>query len=177
MIIFDSERELEDMLCELLDEGCWIVEDEECNYYLRQPSLSFYGTPDLMLYSQDLYIEEGKEDRILGEYLKLVELKITELSHKHLSQVARYKRYFDSVDHDFQMEYVLVCKKSKEYSGDLIFLAQDIGWLTIYTYELCLKRGIVFEELPTFSVKGDLEKLNEHAGELAFVVREIAKNG
>lgn len=147
MILFESEKEFEDMLCDHLDQECWIVEDEECPFYDRQTNLGKYGITDLILYNYDLDLDDDKKEIITDEYLKIVELKITELSASHLSQIARYKTFFDNTDHKYDISYVLVCKESKNYSGDLVFLAQSIEWLDIYVYSFSLDSGIEFKRI------------------------------
>ena len=151
MILFESEKEFEDMLCKRLDDGHWIVEDERPERYKRQVDLGSYGIADIAIGFTD-YDMVNDEPVVSYNYLKVVELKITELKTDSLSQIARYKAYFDSTEHEFEMSYVLICKESESYKTDLIFLAQSIEWLTIYTYGFSLTDGITFKELGIHSL-------------------------
>mgnify|MGYP003668141709 CR=1 FL=1 len=156
MIVFESEKEFENMLCEHLDNNYFLVEDSGIESYDRQTNLGAYGITDLIIHNQELDLDDNKEVFVVSDMLNVVELKITELSSSHLSQIARYKTFFDVTDHGYDVEYTLVCKKSESYNTDLIFLAQSIDWLTIYTYEISLQKGIVFEILGGFSLTKDI---------------------
>lgn len=155
MILFESEKEFEDMLCEHLDKGVFLAEDSSVESYDRQTNLGVYGITDLILYSRELDLDKDSVPFVSSDMLNVVELKITELSHSHLSQIARYKAFFDATDHGYDVQYTLVCKKSPSYHTDLVFLAQDIEWLTIYTYEMSLDKGIEFEVLSGFKISDD----------------------
>ena len=156
MILFDSEKEFEDMLCEHLDHGEWIVESDHSDKYKRQLNLGKCGIVDLAVKtSKENPFVKGK----IIEKLKIVELKTTELHHSHLSQIARYKTFFDSAAYDIEMDYILICKKSDVHKGDLVFLAQDIDWLTVYEYSFSLTEGIVFKILQGWHINQESEDL------------------
>lgn len=162
MILFESEKEFEDMLCDRLDEGSWIVEDECVDGYERQVKLESYGVVDLLLHDTEMDLVDGCEI-IIGRRVKIVELKITELKSDSLAQIARYKAFFDAVEHDFELSYVLVCKASCSYRGDLVFLAQSMDWLDIYTYKFSLTNGVEFERLDCFSPTESRHETKEEA--------------
>ena len=172
MIVFESEKELEDMLCEHLNDGLFLVDDCHIDFYDRQTNLSPYGITDLILHTKKEDIDSDGNVFVSSDLLQVVELKITELSHSHLSQIARYKTFFDITDYEYEVEYMLICKSSKSYSGDLVFLAQNIEWLSIYTYELTLTDGIVFQRLSGFKISD-----NKNIGKSLDLIKSKFPNG
>ena len=160
MIIFESEKELEDLLCkELEDNAYWVVEDEHVDQWQRQTNLGYHGITDIITSAITMDLDENKVPFISSRTLKVIELKITELSYTHLSQIARYKDFFDMMEPSADMDYVLVCKHGN-LASDAFYLAQSLDWLSVYLYDLSITKGLVFTPLNSFSANYDTEKMD-----------------
>ena len=158
MIIFESEKELEVLLCKELDNGVWIVEDEHVDCWQSQTNLGSHGITDIITSTVTMDLDENGKEFISSKTLKVIELKITELSYSHLGQISRYKDFFDNMTTESDVdEYVLVCK-SGDVDRDLMYLAQSLDWLSIYLYEFSLTKGVVFRDFNNWEEEIDWGK-------------------
>jgi len=166
MIIFESEKELEDLLCNELEEsGIWLAEDEHVDYWQRQTNLGSHGITDIITSTVTMDLDEDKNPFVSSRVLKVIELKITELSYSHLSQIARYKDFFDGVEFSADMEYILICKSGNLVS-DAFYLAQSMDWLSVYLYDLSMTKGLVFTSLKDYSGNYDIDKAESAIGRI-----------
>lgn len=158
MIVFESEKEFEDLLCDELDDnGYWLVEDEHIDHWQRQTNLGSHGITDIITSAITMDLDENKKPFISSRNLKVIELKITELSHSHIAQIAKYKEFFDLTEPDADMSYVLVCKKGN-LASDSFYTAQSIDWLSVYLYDFSITEGLIFTNLNCFSANYDQGK-------------------
>ncbi len=145
MISFDSEKSLEDFICSSLDDGYNHITECNIERYTRQPNFSSYGKGDILVISQPDYNCFSVE---------LYELKNETLKAAHVMQIARYRKFFMESDPNFDEEdyvFSIVCKKSDVYQGDLIFLVNQIDWLTVYEFSLDPESGISFDEIGSYT--------------------------
>lgn len=165
MISFDSEKALEDFVCQNLERKFNIITEESVISYVRQPNLGLYGKGDILTISSE-------------EDVSLFELKNEELKISHISQIAKYRKFFMNHDSEFERrnyEFALVVKKSAAYSGDMIFLANQVDWLSVYEFSLDPAEGICFSLINEYSPNGDM-KQNAQAINL-LGLPEILQNG
>lgn len=145
MISFDSEKCLEDLLFEnqdFLRKSFDLDADHEIR---RQVQLGAYGTADIVALKAYRDVEHD------FTYLDVVifELKNTPLALGHVSQIARYKRFFDSlyIEHDIdhvEIKGILIGKKTFPTGDDLVFLCQSIDWLETYEFSIDPLAGLKF---------------------------------
>lgn len=158
MISFDSEKCLEDLLCEHLDQGQCLVTDEMVSGYIRQPNFGPYGKGDI------LTVKHGPDGEI--DEVCVIELKNEKLSSCHLSQISRYKSFMDRVKSKYKslkssFRFVLVVKDQNEFSSDLVYLAQNIEWLEIYRFNINPSEGLLFNCFGHWSPNVESELIDE----------------
>lgn len=148
MLKFETEKGLEDFLMDHLE---FLADRFDLIGYQveRQVTLGAYGTADIVAthYTEN---EEG-ERRVLD--VVLFELKNAPLTHANVSQVARYKRFFDLIQEQHESMGVdfrahLIGPKTFPGGGDdLVFLCQGIDWLDTYEFELDPMTGMRFKHI------------------------------
>lgn len=153
MITFDSEKDMEDMFVNDFEHFSEYFYAESA---FRQVRLGAYGTCDVLYVSMD--VEPTPEKEIKAISINLIELKNTKLKETHISQCARYKRFFDGLisksNIDISVEYFLIGLKTLPDSSDFCFLAQSIDWLQVYEIEINPSVGIELGEIAGWR-KGD----------------------
>lgn len=150
MISFDSEKHLEDLICSELDMHKNPISDEIISRYVRQPDFKPYGIGDILTVHD---CDDDEDEEFFS--INIIELKNERLQMVHLSQIARYRKFFMDTDENFHAhpyEFTLVCKKSESFQSDLIFLANSIEWLNIYEFSLSFENGVCFELLGGYSM-------------------------
>lgn len=134
MIKFDSEKSMEDFFFanynrfsgdfDLFPSLNWKAS--------RQVKLGSHGICDIIFTSVSETPEGFPE-----LHIRLVELKNTELSHFHISQVSRYASFIKEAHEHFcggvDFKAFLIGNKTfSESSSDLVYLCQSIDWLDVF---------------------------------------------
>jgi hypothetical protein len=135
---FSLEKELEDIL----------FEDHEYmeNYlalhgytFFRQVNLGAYGIVDILGIR---YADWGPAEIEIA----IIELKNVPLTASHISQAARYRKFFleleDGSPAPIDARAILVGPKTFPTNTDFEFLVQDIPWLQVYEYDLKARSGL-----------------------------------
>jgi len=159
MIMFDSEKSLEDMVFENTDYFGEILEvyapehPENVAGVLRQPKLGAYGTADIVYFCWGPSIDKKKK-----LYIDLLELKNQKLSHQHVSQCARYRSFFRSLNNLATVECLfrahLIGLKTFPTDNDLVYLCQSINWLSVYEIDIEPLAGIEFSRVSGWGKRG-----------------------
>lgn len=153
-IIFEREKDLEDLLME--HEGFTAASFGCENHVLRrQVNLGAYGIADIVALSSG-----WEEAGYSFCSIHIIELKNEPLTHAHISQVARYREFFNQFDprfSDMQIHGHLVGPKTFPKGDDLCFLAQSIDWLTVYEFEFDPMTGLEFKPVRGWKFSKDDE--------------------
>lgn len=145
MIKFESEKHLElfiyshfDKTGECLIDGCLY---DSC---VTQMVIGDYGIPDLVFYDESECIDSKNKTRTIH----VVELKNKPLKMSHISQICRYKRYFERAFDGFDVDaqYSLVVPESVRESGDAMWLIDQLKGISIVEFTLDPHNGISFEQ-------------------------------
>lgn len=158
---FATEKDLEDAMFSHMDKNkyCKALDEELYNAsILRQFTIPGYGTPDMLTVEATCY----------GITVTVYELKNVPFECKHLCQIARYYtgicRYIEDSTNRYKEDFssmnitirgVLVCS-SVDSQHDHIYLAQDIEWLSLLSYDVGMD-GVSFEEYSGYFSKGEKE--------------------
>ena len=143
MIHFDSEKCMEDFF--FLNYGSYtghfdLLPSYEWKAY-RQVQLGAHGTCDILFVAM-----ENQGEGCLTIHIRLVELKNTELSHSHVSQVARYADFFTAMAEEssaiIDFRASLVGLKTFPGGSDLVYLCQSIEWLDVFEVSLTPLHGL-----------------------------------
>lgn len=89
-INFDSEKELEDLICERLDQNFNPITNQHCTHYERQLNLGPYGIADIVTFDSDMELYDI--DGVVCIHAKVFELKKEFIKPDAIAQAARYKR-------------------------------------------------------------------------------------
>ncbi len=180
-IELDSEKELEDYLYEHMIYGYCPVSCEPIHQVYRQYDLGGYGVVDLVTL---------KQSDIDGEkhmHFNIIELKKGEIKADHIAQISRYyagvKKYLTDKRESpigLSFGFWLVGEKYNN-NNDVMFLADNISWLTVYTYDFLLDNGINFRTGGTWERSGatlnGIEKLIKwRLEEVPEDIKEVAEN-
>lgn len=139
-----SEKQLEDMIClkntdQLAIRGLDVFNHD---HLLRQFNLGSYGIVDLV------GITVNNNSGPLEVSITIYELKKDEIGMSALGQLCRYKRAFENVLLEWEMEgdisIVLIGSKI-EHSSNFVFAASFVDNLFIYTYDVSIE-GLYFSE-------------------------------
>lgn len=145
-IIFDSEKELEDLIVSKIgtDKHCPIT-DEQIDGFYQQLSLGNYGITDIVTVKYDF--ESGDSPRV--KYT-IIEVKKETIKNDSVAQLSRYMaglRHILSeaeISHEWSVEGILiapdVCSK-----GDTYFLCEQAQDVFLYTASCDLDIGVKFE--------------------------------
>jgi hypothetical protein len=140
-IVFESEKELEDYICENLDQEYNPINGDHVNWYGRQIDLGAYGILDVMTVS---FEPEGYLD------ISIIELKKELVTIKAIAQVSRYIRgirhYFESHADDVSISvHGYVVAPNLDLSDDTVFLLNQLSEdISIYTMNFDLDKGTEF---------------------------------
>lgn len=145
MISFDSEKAFETFLLaspELMEEEFGVTESFRV---FPQMELGPYGIPDIVAVE---VLEPPDEKKIVT--VKIFELKNAPLTLANVAQISRYKDFFNdaargmNVDYDVDA-YLIGAKTFPTQNGsDLVYLCQNIDWLSVYEFALNPRKGIEF---------------------------------
>jgi hypothetical protein len=142
-VVFDSEQELEDYICEHLENNWNPIDGSRIHWYGRQVKLGPYGIIDLMTVNYD------PDGSWMG--INIIELKKDVITVKAIAQLARYIKgvlhYFEinDTEMDLSVSGQLVAPKF-ELSDDTVFLSNLVGEIEFYTIDFDLNEGISFKE-------------------------------
>lgn len=135
MMIFESEKAMEDALFEVIERTKVVPWDgRPVLKVVRQARLGSFGVSDIIIVVQD-----GPHDDDIT--LVLVELKNTKVKAEHLSQVARYKTFLDETV--ATVECVLIVTPGMPDETDVCYLIQHSDWLTTYEISVSLDSGLL----------------------------------
>lgn len=133
MMIFESEKAMEDALFEVIERTKVVPWDGRTVLkVVRQARLGSFGVSDIII-----VIKDGPHDDDIT--LMLVELKNTKVKADHLSQVARYKTFLDGTE--ASVECVLIVTTGMPDETDVCYLIQHSDWLTTYEISVSLDSG------------------------------------
>lgn len=141
-IVFESEKELEDYICEQLDNGYNPITNEWAGWYGRQVDIGTYGIIDILI------VDKSDDGQI---YATVIELKKDLVTAKSLAQVSRYmtglSRYFKEMFADnYGGLRGIVSAPNVETNDDtpyLINIVKQTG-VFVYTIDFDLDSGVSF---------------------------------
>lgn len=155
MVKFESEKHLEDFICENLDEGNCLIDNIDFCTYKRQYKCGNYGIADIVVFN---CVKNNGKPEVLEIYV--YELKNEKFSIKHLSQVSRYYTYFSRVaaelypDLSISVYPSILCLDDGLSDDDYISNIDDLG-VSIYKYSICPINGF------SVSSGSDVKLVNE----------------
>lgn len=143
-IVFESEKELEDYICEQLDNGYNPITNEWAGWYGRQVDIGTYGIIDILI------VDKSDDGQI---YATVIELKKDLVTAKSLAQVSRYmtglSRYFKEMFADnYGGLRGIVSAPNVETNDDtpyLINIVKQTG-VFVYTIDFDLDSGVSFTQ-------------------------------
>ena len=138
MIHFDSEAEMELEICNHVKDFevfPWNASPHRVVKIDRQVRIGEYGIADIVA------IVECMETGLM--WIEVVELKNAKLKSEHLAQLARYKSFFRSTDHD--VRFTLIGLITFPNSNDDCFLMQESEWASVYEITINLEEGVLFD--------------------------------
>ena len=154
MISFDSENAMELAIFTYISEmGAtpWGTTQNVQNAE-RQVDLGGYGIADIIISYLDLDDDDNEVVKI-----EIIELKNTKLKAEHVSQLARYRAYFElaGVEH---ISCTLIGLSTLPDGSDLCYLLQGSEWMSAYEVVIDLSDGVTFSEIsgwkPTRAAEG-----------------------
>jgi len=142
-VIFESEKELEDYICEKLEENKHCpIGDESVDMYFRQLNIGAYGVADIVKISFNLSSPE-----ICITVLELKKEKIT------LSTIAQVARYMTGIKHFINERYTNKSKYITVFGevaapgictdDDACYLSGQLDNIKIYDISCCLDTGFI----------------------------------
>jgi hypothetical protein len=166
MIKFESEKHLEDFICESLDDGVCVVDNIDFDTYKRQYKCGSYGVADIVAFN---CVEINGKPEVLEIYI--YELKNEKFSVKHLSQVSRYYTYFKRMAEDIYPDLTIsiypsvVCLDDDLSDDDYISNIDDFS-IPIYKYSVCPKSGFRITQSQGIRLKTESIAECDHVNEL-----------
>lgn len=162
-IIFEREKDLEDLLYEHMENGTCLVTGDHVVEAYRQVDSGGYGIIDLLSICVDGDMESG-----LGEPSLLIhvyELKNGPIKIAAVQQIARYRKamrraldgqkYFSGG----RMQFHLI-GNAIDTESDMVYVADSMPDLTLWTFSIDPESGIEFEDHEGWYLKNeDLNKL------------------
>lgn len=148
MILFDSEKSLENFIVEEFAlSGKCIVDEVEYDNLVQQMNIGSYGIPDLVFYKQ---VDEKINDSTTISHMMIhvVELKNEAIKMGHLSQIGRYKKYFDRAFEEqcVEVRSSLVVPKSVKENEDVVWIIDHIEEIDVIEFTLSPRDGIKFKK-------------------------------
>lgn len=157
MIKFESEKCLEEFIANCFsDDSICIINDESYQNLSQQFDTGCYGIPDLVFYSEDSEFIDA-ETEVIHKRIHVVELKNEQIKMSHISQICRYKRYFErafDID-DVEMQFSLVVPEGVKNNDDVIWVIDQLNDISVYEFHLNPKEGIKFVESSGWYRKGE----------------------
>lgn len=166
MIKFESEKHLEDFICENLNEGICIIDNIDFDTYKRQYKCGNYGVADIVAFN---CVKVNDIPEILEIYI--YELKNESFSVKHLSQVSRYYTYFKRMSEEVYPDLTIsiyasvVCLDDGLSDDDYISNVEDFN-IPVYKYSVCPKNGFRVTKSSGIQLKAESIVECDHVNEL-----------
>lgn len=141
-----NEKELEDYIVELLDDGVFEYIDGEP---FRQVSITGYGIIDILVIDVEHITSETT-----FLHIHIIELKKGKIDLSALGQICRYRKgIINAINknpeifgkYKFDIKGYLIGSEI-ELNGDFCYVPENIDWLSILIYELSLSQGLMFNE-------------------------------
>ncbi len=167
-IDFSSEKKLEQFIEEKsVEDGICPLTDKEYKLISRQDNLGAYGVSDI------IYIDWDDNDCKKTIKVTVIELKITHLVAKDMSQLLRYMKgiersllkYKKKLGFEFEINGVLAGKASKH--DDFVYLAESVPNVEVISIDLDIESGFVKQPISC-----GFSKKHESFKDARFVVRE-----
>ena len=179
MISFDTEKFLENFLVEHMDHyrEFFGINDAEIH---QQMNIGAYGITDIVtIRHHELDYGYNEPDLVTMVDITIFELKNTPLSAQHVSQISRYKRFFDKISEETGLQVnirgVLIGKKTFPTSDDLCYLCQAIDWLEVYEVDLDPLKGLRFKAIEGWRPAAHCDKFIVSAASAIFPDVEIGE--
>ena len=144
MILFDSEKSLENFIVECfeINKKC-IIDESDYDDCFSQFSFGDYGIPDLIFYSKNVHNDE------LFMTIHIVELKNEQIKLKDIAQISRYKTYIESMYEGTELNINLKCSlvvpEGISSNSDACYLTNACeGSIDVYEFALNPMTGIQF---------------------------------
>lgn|SRR5574344_442256 len=167
-ISFQSEKDFEDLLCEMIikknEKICSHLLNDE--FLVRQFDLGVYGIADIVTFSGCVTYDENNKIDTLKTVVEatVIELKNVPITRDALFQALRYKTFFKKhipiVDN---VEIVLI-GPDIDTTSDLVF-SEHLGDIKILTFNMS-ENGIFFEEVTGYVNRNLSEKTCSDATKL-----------
>ena len=145
MILFDSEKSLENFIVECfeIDKKC-IIDELDYDGCLRQFSFGDYGIPDIIFYQKE---DCNGEECIT---IHIVELKNEQIKTKDIAQISRYKTYaqrmYEESDMCINIKCSLIVPEGVSSNSDACYLINACeDSIDVYEFSLNPREGIKFE--------------------------------
>lgn len=144
MILFDSEKSLEDFIVKCFgEEKKCIIDDSTYDNCLSQFSFGDYGIPDLIFYSKVI----SENDSFMT--IHIVELKNEQIKLKDIAQISRYKTYIEKMqertDISIDLKCSLVVPEGISSNSDACYITNACeDSIDVYEFSLNPKTGINF---------------------------------
>lgn len=155
----DNEKELEDYLvddCHELGGKKYFhdsITGEMFADEVRQLKIGAYGIADI--------VRLNYHDQRNTFQVQITELKKGILNKDGLFQICRYKRglerYVSALKKhkgiSFEVEFFgVLCGSGIELSTDFVYAAEQVDWLELYTFSICIEHGISFDFQKGFKI-------------------------
>lgn len=147
MISFDSEKCFENFIIEEFNkENICIIDDVEYQECISQFDTKSYGIPDLVFVGYELDMDENGEP-IEAARVHVVELKNEQIKLSHISQIARYKTYFERAFEgiNVSLQFSLVVPKGIENVDDACWIVNQLDGIDVCEFFLDPSSGIDFK--------------------------------
>lgn len=166
MIKFESEKHLEDYICESLDEGFCLIDNIDFDTYKRQYRCGEYGIADIVAFN---CISVNGAPEFLEIYI--YELKNERFSVKNLVQVARYQTYFQRVASEIypnlsiSVYSAVLCLDDGLTDDEYVANIDDFS-IPIYKYSICPANGFKVQLASGIKLKEESLSECEHISNL-----------
>lgn len=149
-VSFDSEKDFEDFVFENEEwfKAAFNISDHDL---YRQVNLGPYGIADIVATHEKALADGCKFLDVM-----VFELKNTQISHTHLSQIARYLTFFDRMTlfkGIVDVAGVLIGKKTFPNEGDLCYLCQNQNRIDVCEFDIDPVEGMTFHSVRGWHMK------------------------
>ena len=165
MIHFDSEYDMELTILNHINDFedlPWCASPHRVLKAARQVRIGEYGIVDIIALVECM--ESG------SKWIEVVELKNTKIKSEHLAQLARYKSFFRSADHE--VKFTLIGLKTFPNGNDECFLMQASKWASVYEIEIDFENGVSFEHVENWAISKPGQSCNEFISSFSEQERE-----
>lgn len=147
MINFDSEKAMEDVIFDFLNDqgdipwrpGAAVLHVE------RQFSIGKHGIVDLVIHWENPHSNMT--------YVEVVELKNSKIKPSHMAQLARYKNFFDKSSASTLYSLIGLSTVEEDKSDDC-FLYQESEWIDVFEVSVSMLDGVVFSKVSGWTPNG-----------------------